>query len=133
MKQPILTQQQKDTILGDKPYVKLPDSDPNWCGLRDDPHFKQCCCNCIYRLPVFFNCSTNPKPAPETHKGKCVCNVQKGWACVHPEMGAVYDNWPEHSVGCELYTPKQEEKPERLFGNNLCETIEAFRFIFKKG
>ena len=69
--------------------------------------FKQCCCNCVYRRPVHYHCTTEPKPdkIPDA-VNKCMCSVQKGWACVDPESIRVYDNWREHSVGCETYTPK---------------------------
>ena len=71
----------------------------------------QCCCNCVYLRPVHFHCCTEPKPTDEQKaaagvKGRCVCAVQKGWACCQPELGRIYDNWPQHSFGCELYTPK---------------------------
>ena len=90
-----------------------PDTDPTWCGLKDDPDFVQCCCNCIYHVPVHFNCYTKPNPTDAQKKaagvtGRCVCGVQKGWACHNPEMSPViYDNWPEHSCGCECYTAKK--------------------------
>lgn len=66
---------------------------------------RQCCCNCIHLMPVHYHCCTEPKPntVPES---KCVCGIQKGWACVAPESGIVYDNWPKHSAGCECHTPK---------------------------
>ncbi len=85
-----------------------------WCGLKDDPNFVQCCCNCIHHLPVHYNCCTGPEPS-EKEKQKaniaksCVCSVRKGWACVPPGFGRIYDNWPEHSIGCELYTPKNDK------------------------
>ena len=91
-------------------YKKLPDSDPAWCGLKDDPNFAQCCCNCQYHKRVYFHCTTEPKPTAEQkasagRDGRCVCGVPKGWVCAMPEHDRVYDNWPEHSVGCECYTP----------------------------
>lgn len=100
-------------------YVKKPSDHPEWCGLRDDPHFVQCCCNCVYHLPVHHHCHTKPKPTPQQMKlanvtGKCVCGVQKGWACVCPVDHTVFDQWPEHSIGCEMYTPI--EKGQDLLG-----------------
>jgi hypothetical protein len=77
------------------------------CQLKVEP-FKQCCCKCIYHLPVHHHCTTEPKPTKKV-KGRCVCGVQKGWACVAPEFGRVYDNWPKHSVGCECYTTKEQK------------------------
>jgi hypothetical protein len=97
-----------------------PESDPTWCGLKDDPNFVQCCCNCVYHLPVHYHCGHEPLPTEEQKKaagieGRCVCGVQKGWACVCLAMAdkpgtlegvRVHDNWPEHSCGCECYEPK---------------------------
>jgi hypothetical protein len=80
------------------------------CQMDVEP-MKQCCCNCAFHLPVHFHCCTSLTLSAEQKKaagveGRCVCGVQKGWACVQPDGGRVYDNWPEHSCGCELYTPK---------------------------
>jgi len=83
-----------------------------WCGLKDDPVLVQCCCNCKHLHPVHYHCCTEPKPTDEQKKaagieGRCVCGVQKGWACHNPEMdGRIYDNWPQHSCGCECHDPK---------------------------
>lgn len=79
------------------------------CGLND-PDWRQCCCNCKFHRPVHFHCCTNPKPTEEQKKaagieGGCVCGVQKGWACVTPDL-RIHDNWPLHNIGCELYDPK---------------------------
>lgn len=81
-------------------------SDGSKCQIKVGPFF-QCCCKCIYHLPVHHHCGTDPKPKVKTY-GRCVCGVQKGFACVAPEMGRVYDNWPRHSCGCELFTTKKE-------------------------
>ena len=74
------------------------------------PPFFQCCCNCIYLKPVFFHCTTEPKPTVydiARHGGsRCVCGIQKGWACCSPESDRIHDNWGPHSCGCELYTAK---------------------------
>lgn len=84
-----------------------------WCGLKDPTTPYQCCCNCRNLRPVHYHCCTEPKPTNEQKSasgshGICVCGVQKGWACVNPEMGGrIYDNWPKHSIGCECYDPKQ--------------------------
>ena len=88
---------------------EAPKAPKEWCGLTDD-EMKQCCCNCVYLRPVHYHCSTEPKPPIEvydpTKSGRCVCGVQKGYACTSPETDRVYDCWPLHSIGCELYTPK---------------------------
>ena len=91
------------------------------CQLNTEPFF-QCCCTCIYLMPVHHHCCTEPKPTPEEKKasgceGRCDCGVQKkeiggkelNWACASPEFGRVYDNWKEHSCGCELHTTKEKK------------------------
>lgn len=99
--------------MSDGPTASTPAHDPaTWCGLKDNPDFVQCCCNCQHLHPVHYHCCTEPKPTEEQKKaagieGRCVCGVQKGWACFNPEMdGRIYDNWPQHCCGCECYTPK---------------------------
>lgn len=72
---------------------------------KSDP-IVQCCCNCKYHFAVHYHCTTEPKPPANPLWGKCVCPVQKGWACGSPDhLPRIYDNWPEHSIGCETYTP----------------------------
>jgi len=68
-------------------------------------YFVRCCCTCRHHLPVMRHCITEPELRK---KIGCCCSVQKGWACVPPGSGRVYDNWPEHSDGCELHQPKEE-------------------------
>ena len=92
------------------------------CQLRREPFF-QCCCTCIHHKPVYFHCCTEPKPTDEQKAearkigswdgDRCVCGIQKGWACVCPMSDAVYDNWLEHSCGCELHTTKEEDEKWR--------------------
>jgi len=26
------------------------------------------------------------------------------------EGGRIHDNWPQHSIGCEMYTPREKKK-----------------------
>ena len=93
-----------------------------WCGLNDEA-LKQCCCKCIFHLPVHFHCVTQPQPSAEQRAAagvsltdSCVCGVRKGWACVNLSLSSdkdtlegvrVEDNWLEHSAGCECYTTKE--------------------------
>ncbi len=87
-----------------------------WCGLKDDPEFVQCCCNCVHHIPVHFHCGIKPEPEQKKSAGvdgRCVCKVQKGWACANPEMERIYDNWPEHSCGCECYTTAEDLKRDQ--------------------
>jgi hypothetical protein len=65
----------------------------------------QCCCKCRHHLSVNHHCTTS------TRGTGCVCSVRKGWACVPPGWGVAYDNWPKHSIGCEMFErmAKKEE------------------------
>ena len=88
--------------------------DNTTCQLNAES-FYQCCCKCVYHRPIHFHCCTEPKPTEEEKKatgveGSCVCGVQKGWACTCPMSDRIYDNWPEHSCGCELYTTKEDKE-----------------------
>jgi hypothetical protein len=83
-------------------------NNPN-CTLHH-PDLHQCCCNCVHLRPVHYHCTTEPRPtkkemAKQGVTGRCVCAVQKGWACCSPELEAIHDNWGQHSCGCECYTP----------------------------
>ena len=78
----------------------------NKCWLKED--INQCCCNCQHHVPDYYHCTIDTQL--RDHTGGCVCSIQKGWICAgfaHMEGESRYiSNWPEHSVGCELYTPK---------------------------
>ena len=77
---------------------------------------KQCCCNCVYQKGVYHHCTTSPE-LREVY-GTCICSIQKGWACIMSlswDDGSeqrIYDNWPRHSIGCEMYTPKKKVQNE---------------------
>jgi hypothetical protein len=96
-------------------------SDNPLCGLND-PKWRQCCCNCGFHLPDYYHCSVPMDPGLKnfirTAKNvDCICGVLKGRICKDPlsELdGRVryHSDWPEHSVGCELYKPKNESKVE---------------------
>lgn len=79
------------------------------CRLSDGPFF-QCCCNCQHHLPDYHHCTTN-KMLRQSAK-ECVCSIQKGWVCAG-FVDRVHSGWPEHSVGCEMYTPiRKIDRPE---------------------
>jgi hypothetical protein len=67
----------------------------------DDPKWRQCCCKCAHHIPTHEHCSTNQPLRDE--KKTCICDIQNGWACVPPGFDRVHINWPEHSVGCEMF------------------------------
>jgi len=62
------------------------------CGIDE------CCCKCKNHWPMFSHPCTDGKPM----------NEKRGWACV--VMGRVFPDWPEHSVGCELFDNAQVVK-----------------------
>ena len=79
------------------------------CQMKEPP-FYQCCCDCIYHWQDFHHCTTKVDK-----ESGCVCDQPKGWICVMPRLTQdserVHSGWPEHSVGCEMYTSikKQQE------------------------
>lgn len=79
---------------------------PGDCQLNSGPFF-QCCCNCQHHLPDYYHCTIH-KDMRKSAKG-CVCSIQKGWVCAgfltQPGCNSVHSEWPEHSVGCEMYKP----------------------------
>lgn len=74
------------------------------CTLSD-PRWRQCCCNCEHHIPDYSHPHIDDQPIDH----------QKGWICVVPVVAfrekRASSDWPEHSVGCELYAakPTQEE------------------------
>jgi len=108
------------------------------CGL-DDPKWRQCCCNCRHHIRVDYHCCSEPKPDKSLYPDTtCCCNVQKGWACIieidcyrnEREDPRIFDNWPEHSIGCEMYhakliKPKEgfDLKPEKIEDTGVYEEL----------
>jgi hypothetical protein len=80
------------------------------CQLNKPPFF-QCCCQCKFHIPDHY------RHSDRLHK-KGLCYKQKGWICdpQHEGIGAT-SGWPEHSVGCELFTPinRRDYKKHMLF------------------
>jgi hypothetical protein len=75
------------------------------CWMDSEVH--QCCCTCKYHWADYEHCSVNRELRNETMK--CICSIQKGWICVGQRATGsdhVYSNWPEHSIGCELWEDK---------------------------
>lgn len=78
------------------------------CQLKEAP-FYQCCCNCRHHLKDNFHCTIHTE-LRKSSGDNCVCSFRKGWICVgmvfeDPENGRAHSEWPEHSVGCEMYAP----------------------------
>lgn len=74
----------------------------------------QCCCNCEYHLRDYYHCSTHRELRNALKVDQCICSLPKGWVCAGfafaEGLGQVNSEWPEHSIGCELYSPiKQKE------------------------
>lgn len=75
------------------------------CQINEAPFF-QCCCQCKSHLKTYYRCTTNPKPSKYLLKeNQKFYFIPKGWACVIDER--IYDKWPEHSRGCELFNKKE--------------------------
>lgn len=73
---------------------------------KDDPKVRQCCCQCRYRLTDYHHCSTSS--VLRKQHGACVCDKIRGYSCQPPEFdGRAYSQWPEHSVGCEMFTQQE--------------------------
>lgn len=82
--------------------------DKKGCYLKSS--LAQCCCDCVYHLEDTFHCAQHPK-LRETSGGKCICSFHKGWVCIgFWREGKAHSEWPEHSIGCEMYTKREEEK-----------------------
>lgn len=82
------------------------------CWMESKHH--QCCCQCRHHIPDFYHCTIDTKLREEMEK--CVCGIQKGWICIPPEFdGRAYSEWPEHSIGCEMYDKKNAKGKRRGF------------------
>lgn len=70
----------------------------------DDPDMPQCCCNCSLHVAIckpWTNCGNPP--------GGCDCGTRKEWGCAAFLLeGKIIGDWPEHSCGCEMYSPNAE-------------------------
>ncbi|MBE3085042.1 MAG: hypothetical protein IMZ64_02355 [Bacteroidetes bacterium] len=85
--------------------------DENGCYLSS---WGQCCCKCAYHFPDFYHCGVSK---PKDSSG-CVCSILKGWICACPidDNVRVHSEWPEHSLGCELYVPDKRDRFRLLKG-----------------
>ena len=62
---------------------------------RDGPlKIRQCCCKCKYHLPDYSHPHTDGHSV--THR--------RGYVCNPPEWKGVHSGWPNHSIGCEMFT-----------------------------
>ena len=78
------------------------------CTLNN-PEIHQCCCNCEHHVADYHHCNTSPEL--RASEGRCICSQQRGWICLAPELESVYSSWPEHSVGCEMYSSRGKKCP----------------------
>ena len=86
------------------------------CGLND-LRWQQCCCNCRWHI--------------EDRGYPPLFRESKGWICANVEFlaeGLASSDWPEHSIGCELYEDKTrtdcgESLRERVY--DICKRIAA--------
>lgn len=118
--------------MNTNPQHIINDGGGNECQLHM-PGLFQCCCNCNFRVPVHYHCCTEPKPDPPA-PGRCQCGVQKGWACIAGAPTRIYDNWAEHSCGCEMYTAKKPNEGGQKY-RDACEAlgIDYHRDLNKEG
>lgn len=65
------------------------------CTLHD-PEIKQCCCNCKNLFVGYHHPISTGNPV----------SLKKSWVCVQIDSQRCFTDWRQHSVGCELYTPK---------------------------
>lgn len=83
----------------------------NKCWMESE--VKQCCCTCAYHWEDHLHCThdrhlTFDISTLDEQQG-CICNIQRGWICANPEFYPhANSNWPEHSIGCECYTNRDE-------------------------
>jgi hypothetical protein len=76
------------------------------CTLESDG---QCCCQCKFQWIDYHHCTIHSELRAK--ENKCVCSIPKGFVCVgfmHQGDGStgVHSEWPEHSIGCEMYIPR---------------------------
>ncbi len=78
-----------------------------WCGLKDDPNFVQCCCNCKYHVPTYRRWPWWIRRTFQILRLPRLPLFMPGnkWACVAYDLSHVETHWPAHSCGCEIYTP----------------------------
>ena len=78
------------------------------CKLEAEPFF-QCCCNCTLRLTDYKHCTIHGRG------DGCCCHEVKGYVCIgFADEGIAHSEWPEHSVGCELYQERVARDRPRL-------------------
>lgn len=88
--------------------------DEKGCWLASE--HEQCCCNCRNHLKDNFHCTIHTELRASSGDN-CICSFRKGWICVgmvfeDPENGRAHSEWPEHSIGCEMYTPIKKAAPQ---------------------
>ena len=82
--------------------------DDKGCYLESRMH--QCCCNCKFQWVDYHHCTIHE--ALREKEGKCICSKPKGFICVGfmfqgDGSTGVHSEWPEHSIGCEMYQARK--------------------------
>lgn len=98
--------------------------DEKGCWLESEHH--QCCCNCRYHLKDNYHCTIH-KELRASSGDNCVCSFRKGWICVgmffeDHENGRAHSEWPEHSIGCEMYLPIKKAAPQATPSREVMES-----------
>jgi hypothetical protein len=97
----------------------------DYCCLNDEIH--QCCCVCIHHRPLIIRSDE----AIKTSKGREYNWFQIGWVCVEPiELcDRVLFNWPEHSIGCEMFDLwPYDKRPGKYPPNEFDEMMKSENF-----
>ncbi len=82
-----------------------------WLKKKGPLKHRQCCCVCKWHIEDFYQCCRQPKMRNsierKTGKPFCICGIHKGWICLAPELERAHSDWPEHSIGCEMWILKK--------------------------
>ena len=62
-------------------------------------HMNQCCCVCRHHKALIVRSDE----AINYDRADGYVKLQVGWVCDLPILGGVFGNWPEHSIGCEMF------------------------------
>lgn len=87
----------------------------SWGECQLNSNLKQCCCVCKWHIEDHYHCTTAMPLRYEIERlvggDHCICDMLKGWICYPPEMlGRAFSDWPEHSIGCEMFRDKRNEE-----------------------
>jgi len=97
-------------------HLKRPHRSRGECQLNSD--MKQCCCVCEWHIEDHYHCITAVRLRDEVERmindSRCICGMIRGWICLAPgfsdkEKKIAFSDWPEHSIGCEMFSDKRKK------------------------